>query len=644
MPEFPEVGDEFAGYLLRSVIGRGTVSVVYEAEHPRIGHGIALKVLAAELGADHVFRTRFLEESRIAAALNHAHMVPVYDVGSSDGLLYVAMHRASGDLRQKIAKGGPLAPPTAVALLSQATRALDAAHRLGLVHRDVKPENLLIDPGDPGDEAGAERLYLADFGISKLGMERNGLTATGRFLGTRDYIAPEQISEPYVYGSADQFALGCVLYECLTGRVPFDRDVNGHALGLAPKTGLSPAVDEMFARVLARRPGDRYNTCREFMEAAGVALAGLAPTPASASAPGRDAFTAGPGPDGQSVPAPNGRPVTASGRPAPVGSQREAALTTAVPRPGPSAAPDPADLASAPADSGPGSGGNRSRARWLAIAAVLLLVGVGGVVGGFALSSHPKAAAATPTPTPTLTPTMSMTPHRAPVNPLTQVLTAANDSKVAMGMLPPSRCQQRSETTVVCTDPSPSISRATFITYPSLRALFAAYKAEIRRLNHGRYRENSQDCGLSAPNPYGEATWNHQEKHSHAYTIGEMTSGKVPVTTAMGRMACLLTAHRSEDIVWTTDYGRMLGIAIGHGSHTGVWLWWIAVHHNIVFPGTPMGMGDNSVTLMNGAPTGSPSPSMMSSSMSTPAAAPAPSMSNAMGSATASPSMPKTAG
>ena len=143
MPELPVVGDEFAGYLLRSVLGRGSMSVVYEADHPRLGNGIALKVLAAEVAADGIFRTRFLAESRIAASMNEPHVIPVYDVGESDGLLYIAMRLvAGGDLRQRIATGGPMPPRTAVALLGQAARALDAAHRLGLVHRDVKPENL----------------------------------------------------------------------------------------------------------------------------------------------------------------------------------------------------------------------------------------------------------------------------------------------------------------------------------------------------------------------------------------------------------------------------------------------------------------------------------------------------------------------
>ncbi|HJZ06711.1 MAG TPA: serine/threonine-protein kinase, partial [Trebonia sp.] len=140
MPELPLVGDEFAGYRLRSVLGRGGMSVVFQAEHPRLGNVVAIKVLAPELASDDVFRTRFLEESRIAASMNHPNVIPIHDMGASDGLLYIVMRYVSGtDLRQMIKKRGRLQPEVAVFLLSQAARALDAAHAKGLVHRDVKP-------------------------------------------------------------------------------------------------------------------------------------------------------------------------------------------------------------------------------------------------------------------------------------------------------------------------------------------------------------------------------------------------------------------------------------------------------------------------------------------------------------------------
>jgi serine/threonine protein kinase len=294
MPELPLVGDEFAGYRLRAVLGKGGMSTVYQAENPRLGNVIALKVLAPELATDDVFRTRFLEESRIAAAMNHPHVIPIHDMGSSDGLLYIAMRCVSGtDLRQMISKRGRLLPDTAIFLLSQAARALDAAHRRGLVHRDVKPGNLLAERGN--DDSDPDHLYLSDFGITKPAIGRTGLTATGHFLGTIDYVAPEQIRGLSVLGMADQYSLGCVLYECLTGRVPFEKDLDAAIIWAhveEPPTRLTllrpdlpPAIDEVFGRVLAKQPGDRYENCREFVASARQAL-GMAEAPTAASPPG----------------------------------------------------------------------------------------------------------------------------------------------------------------------------------------------------------------------------------------------------------------------------------------------------------------------------------------------------------------------
>src|SRR6516162_1861532 len=291
MTGLPLVGDEFAGYRTRSVLGRGGMSVVYQAENPRLGSDIALKVLTPELATDDVFRARFLEESRIAASLNHPNVIPIYDMGSHDGLLYIAMRYVSGtDMRQMIKKRGRILPETALFLVGQAARALDAAHRKGLVHRDVKPGNLLIERGS--DEADPDHVYLADFGITKHAMSRSGLTSTGQFLGTIDYVAPEQIRGMSVLGLADQYSLGCVLYECLTGRVPFEKDLDAAiifahveespTMPTVVRPDLPPAVDEVFGRVLAKQPGERYGSCREFIEAARVALGGLAAAPAVA--------------------------------------------------------------------------------------------------------------------------------------------------------------------------------------------------------------------------------------------------------------------------------------------------------------------------------------------------------------------------
>ncbi len=300
MPELPMVGDEFAGFRLRAVLGRGGMSVVYQAENPRLGSVIALKVLAPELATDDAFRARFLEESRIVASLNHPNVIPIYDVGSSGALLYIAMRYVSGtDLWQIIKKQGRILPATALSLVGQAARALDAVHVRGLVHGDVKPGNLLIERGIDDEP---DHVYLADFGITKHAMSRSGLTSTGQFRGTVDYIAPEQILGMSVLGPADQYSLGCVMYECLTGRVPFEKDLDAAIIWAHVEesptlpTDLRPelptAVDDVFSRVLAKQSGDRYGSCREFIEAMRVALGGLATEPLTLGSTG--SRTAGP--------------------------------------------------------------------------------------------------------------------------------------------------------------------------------------------------------------------------------------------------------------------------------------------------------------------------------------------------------------
>jgi hypothetical protein len=290
-PQLPLVGEEFAGYRLRAVLGRGGMSVVYEAENPRLGSVIALKVLSPELSTDDMFRARFLKESRIAASLNHPNVIPIFDTGPSEELLYIAMRYVAGsDLRSVLHQRDRIAADQAMLLVGQAGRALDAAHRAGLVHRDVKPANFLIERGADGDP---DHVYLADFGITKHTLSRSGLTATGQFMGTIDYIAPEQIQDKPVDGRADIYSLGCVLYECLTGRVPFVKDVDAAVIWAhvqeppVPPSTVSPelpsAIDSVVARALAKEPDERYGTCREFTAAVRDALQPLLGT-AGASA------------------------------------------------------------------------------------------------------------------------------------------------------------------------------------------------------------------------------------------------------------------------------------------------------------------------------------------------------------------------
>ena len=281
MPSIPLIGEELAGYRLRAVLGRGGMSVVFQAENLRLGNVVALKVLAPELCRDDRFRTRFLQESRTAASLNHPNVIPIYDSGVFEELLYLAMRYVAGaDLRRVLRTHQRLSAEQALLLVGQTGRALDAAHRLGLVHRDVKPGNILVEHA--GDDE-PDHVYLADFGITKHATSISGLTSTGAFVGTLDYIAPEQIRGQRVDGRSDIYSLGCVLYECLTGRVPFQKDVDAAVIWAhveePPPTpsvvcpDLPPAVDGVLLTAMAKAPEDRYATCRDFVAAARDALA-----------------------------------------------------------------------------------------------------------------------------------------------------------------------------------------------------------------------------------------------------------------------------------------------------------------------------------------------------------------------------------
>src|SRR5437773_948653 len=210
------VGTELAGYRIESLLGRGGMGVVYRAHDLALDRHVALKLLAPEFAGDVRFRERFLRESRLAASLDHPAIIPIYDAGEVAGQLYIAMRLVEGtDLKRLLAESGPLEPGRALGLLEQVAEALDEAHERGLVHRDVKPSNVLVD------ERG--HCYLADFGLSRRLAERDD-PSRGRTVGTADYVAPEQIRGEEVGPAADVYSLGCVLYECLTGGPPFRRE------------------------------------------------------------------------------------------------------------------------------------------------------------------------------------------------------------------------------------------------------------------------------------------------------------------------------------------------------------------------------------------------------------------------------------
>jgi eukaryotic-like serine/threonine-protein kinase len=294
-------GSRVAGYQLEGQIGAGGMAVVFRARDERLGRMVALKILAPGLATDASFRQRFIRESRAAAAVDDPHIIPVYEAGEASGVLFIAMRLVrGGDVRSLIYRQGPLPPARVAAIISPVASALDAAHAAGLVHRDVKPANMLVDtrPGRP------DHVYLSDFGLSKGAQSSLGLTGSGQFLGTPNYSAPEQIQGRLVDGRTDQYALACVTFEMLTGEAPFERDqgmavIWAHLSEPPPslasrRPGLPAAADGVLARALAKEPGERFASGQEFADALREAL-GLASydTDLWAARAARDPATAG---------------------------------------------------------------------------------------------------------------------------------------------------------------------------------------------------------------------------------------------------------------------------------------------------------------------------------------------------------------
>jgi serine/threonine-protein kinase len=208
------IGNDILGYRIEELVGRGGMGVVYRAFDVRLKRSVALKLIAPELALDAAFRKRFARESELAMSLEHPNVVPIHDAGEFDGQLYLIMRHVDGtDLRTLLRDEGPLAPRRTLAITGQIGNALDAAHARGLVHRDVKPSNVLLAEGD--------HVYLADFGLTRRLSEQGGQPADAHSLGTPAYLAPEQIEGRPADGRADVYSLGCLLYECLTGEPPF---------------------------------------------------------------------------------------------------------------------------------------------------------------------------------------------------------------------------------------------------------------------------------------------------------------------------------------------------------------------------------------------------------------------------------------
>jgi len=284
-------GFRVAGYRLERLVGVGGMAAVYQARDERLGRVVALKLLAG----DDALRTRFVREARAVAAVDHPHIIPVYEAGEADGMQYIAMRFVPGETLQGIMRNnGALPPRRTGGFISPVGSALDAAHAAGLVHRDVKPGNILVDTR----RGGPEHPYLTDFGIARAMMSAGTVSVAGQFLGTPDYAAPEQINGQRVDGRTDQYSLGCVAYEMITGIAPFNRDsawsvlyahLNEPPPRIPEQLGLAPAVYQVLATAMAKSPGERFPTCGDFADALRETL-GLDPyapvTPDPASTPG----------------------------------------------------------------------------------------------------------------------------------------------------------------------------------------------------------------------------------------------------------------------------------------------------------------------------------------------------------------------
>jgi tRNA A-37 threonylcarbamoyl transferase component Bud32/CheY-like chemotaxis protein len=314
-PADPRLGTEIAGYRIEERIGRGGMGVVYRAQHMNLQRRAAIKIIAPEFADTKGFRSRFIREARIAAALQHPNIVTVYDAGQSGSTLYIAMQFIRGsDLAAILNEEGRLRPYRAIDVCRQIASALDAAHGMALIHRDVKPANVLIE---------GRRAYLTDFGLTKSsGATKSALTQAGELVGTIHYVAPEQIEGGQVDARTDVYSLACLLFHCLTGDVPFVRDTDvaviyAHLSETPPKlTDVRPelpvGLDAVIAKALDKNPERRFQSCSDLMSAARVVIDAAGPL--ADTMPGRGVPAGGDTPDvltavGRPVPSADGAPT-----------------------------------------------------------------------------------------------------------------------------------------------------------------------------------------------------------------------------------------------------------------------------------------------------------------------------------------------
>jgi Protein kinase domain len=521
MPDAPRVGTEFAGYLIEAVAGRGGMGTVYRAENRRLGNRVALKILAADLAADESFRERFVRESRLAASISHPNIIPIFDAGSEEDNLYIVMRYVDGaDLKQVLKDAGPLPVDVTVSIVSQAGRGLAAAHARGLIHRDVKPANILLDFTD-GDDPRLAHSYVADFGLTKHLGSVSGATGTGQLVGTLDYVSPEQISGGVLDARTDVYSLGCVLYECLAGHVPFPGSGDAAVLWAhmsetpiqpsALRGDVSTAVDAVVERAMAKDVGTRFGSCREMVAALESAAAAT------------------------SLPAtrPIELPVRLAPLPAPV-------------------------VAATPA------GGTPRRGTWMTVAAcavaLLAVAGAGLLLLRDARSGHSQA---------------STQPSREPRSGLERSLAAV----VPLGSCLPPTAATGVET-ILCNNPLPEIAQLKVQQYTTWRYLYRDYRGILSaaaRRDTDLHGLNSGSCKLAWET---EDAWTYSgDQHDVPLNEQAMTANHDRSLNADGRVFCWRNRSGQPEIVWTNSKdGYLLIQAVGRGSHPSLAAWWSRAH------------------------------------------------------------------
>jgi len=551
------VGSQIGPYRLRRLLGKGGMGEVYEAEDTVKDRIVALKLLPEAVSHDPVFRKRLQREAHSAGRLQEPHVVPIHDYGEVDGLLYVDMRMIDGtDLRKMLKRYGPMTPARAVAIVRQVASALDAAHESGVMHRDVKPENILITRDDFA--------YLVDFGIANAATDEK-LTELGTAVGTYAYMAPERFTNDEVTYRADVYALTCVLHECLTGSQPYQGDsvgvvITAHLMQPIPKPseerpGIPGAFDKVVAKGMAKRPEDRYASAGDLAVAANHALSERDQDKAAAIMQRSQDATM---PRTPIPPMPPERPIHPTPPPAPpfgvTPVPQPAARPVAFHTPPPSGPPSGPMWTAAPPPSGPPRQGNK--VPWIPIAAAAgVFVLVLGALGIWWLvkpddtsSSGPTTTATESTTTPVTTDRSTDVTPQPSASKLMALLPAGYDSAACKAVHPPATgalatldCGQAS------TPGGPANAR--YSLFADLKTLDTHFDVAIK--------ENSQlfQCpgsGIDSP-----TTWHYTE-----------TPDRVE-----GRIACG-TYNNSPDLVWSKNSDLLLADAQG-SNMDDLHKWWL---------------------------------------------------------------------